>query len=345
MTANSSHRAMTRRRLLTLGYVVCDVVGSNGSVAYSAGGSAANVAANLAVLGWDVALYAKLGADVAGHHVRNDLAEAGVEVTPIEMSDDVLTPVVVVDPSRVGRRYLFRCPKCGTSYGRHRPVTHVASEALDDIDVIYFDRASLAAVRLAEHAQRLGKLVIFEPNTPGRSDLFQRAMMAAQLVKYSAERGETLRHFLDGAPSQQFQIQTLGAEGCMLRRGGGPWRSQPAPVVTAVDAVGAGDMLTSALLYLALNGVADWPRSIRGLGELMADAQWFAAANCQEVGPRALTTGRTREEVLSRVEELRSGLSSGWRSRATSVIGEFENACQRWLCPTVSSSPALLGID
>ncbi len=68
------------KKATALGYVTCDVTIRDDVVIYSAGGTSANVSANLAVLGWQVILHARIGIDAAGQVIHEDLANDGVEL-------------------------------------------------------------------------------------------------------------------------------------------------------------------------------------------------------------------------------------------------------------------------
>ena len=344
MTSTSlwTRNGSMRGRALTLGYVVCDVQADGDQISYSAGGTSGNVSANLAVLGWRVSLQGRVGADLAGQLVRDDLVCSGVHLSDSFIDSTISTPVVVVEQGSHTPRYRFRSPCCGTRYPRYRPIQEIDAAQLQDIHVVFFDRPSAAAVASARLAHEDGKLVFFEPNTAGRADLFKSAIDAAHIVKFSDQRIAEFVEFLDGAPSTQIQICTRGADGFSLRNPSGLWRHFTAPTISSVDTVGAGDMFTAALLDLMIDDIDRLNWDAQRLSGLAVEAQWFAAANSRRQGARGLTRGRTRSEVLREVEDLRQGRGST-QDFAPVVSIKNSGDCQDWLCPTTASSTDVLG--
>lgn len=326
----------SRGRALALGYVVCDVQAEDGQISYSAGGTSGNVAANLAVLGWQVSLQARIGTDPAGQVVRDDLVCAGVHLSDSFADSTVATPVVVVEQGAHTPRYRFRCPCCGTRYARHRPILAIGAAQLKDTDVVFFDRASSAAIQSAQLARESGKLVFFEPNTLGRIDLFRRAIGIAHIVKFSEQRALAFAELLDNAPAGQIQIRTQGQDGFSLRTPSASWRHFRAPKISAVDTVGAGDMFTAALLDLMIDDLDHPNCDVAKLVGPAIEAQWFAAANSRIEGARGLTRGRDRAEVFKEVVDLQLGRDASKDYRPLVTI-KSSGYCEDWMCPTAAS--------
>ena len=298
---------------------------------YSAGGTSANVAANLAVLGWSALLHARIGMDPAGVLVQEDLQRDGVELATSYIEPGLSTPVVIVEPSMSRPRYRFRCPGCGAPYARHRPIRDMDIASSQDADVIFLDRTSAAGAHLAETASDRGQVVFFEPNSLGSIKLFRRVLAVADVVKFSNERASDFRHLLDEGRQDQIQICTLGKEGFAVRRAFGDWKQYSAPSAAAVDTVGAGDMFTAALLdLLMIDARRDVELSQRVM-DATQGAQWFAAAQTQREGARGLTRGRSRAEVMAEVEAVRSGQ---WRGLSPQIAaGRVPlDGCESWLC-------------
>jgi sugar/nucleoside kinase (ribokinase family) len=319
------------KKATALGYVACDVTIKDDVVIYSAGGTSANVSANLAVLGWQVILHARIGIDVAGQVIHEDLENDGVELAESARDPEVSTPVVIVEANSRSPKYRFRCPHCGTPYARHRPVREVDVSTSADSNVVFLDRTSAAGIELAERARRSGQTVFFEPNGLGSERLFKRMIGIADIVKYSNDRADDFRIFLDDANPQQVQICTFGSDGFAVRYPHSDWRRYRAPATAAVDSVGAGDMFTAALLDLLAEELLSGPPSIKQVTEAAAEAQWFAVAQVKREGPRGLTRGRSRAEVLAEVASVRAGndrtIRTWHQSNALPIQG-----CESLLC-------------
>lgn len=330
--ATSAVEAKKRpRRAAAFGYVACDVTVRDNRVAYSAGGTSANVAANLAVLGWQVKLYARIGTDAAGQFVQEDLTNDGVELAVKCIDPKVSTPVVIVEPTARIPRYKFKCPHCGTPYARHRPVQELEGSAARDADVVFLDRTSIAGIEVAEQARSEGRLVVFEPNGLGSVRLFDRIIAIAHVIKFSNDRAAEFMPRLAAAPRDQIQICTLGEEGFAVRQPTSDWRQFAAPSVSPIDTVGAGDMLTAALLDIWLDLRVRDSLNIDEVVEATLEAQWFAAAQTKHEGARGLTKGRSRDEVLAEVVSVRSG--DDVTRTPTHIWSELPyEGCESWLC-------------
>ena len=123
-------------------------------------------------------------------------------------------------------------------------------------------------------------------------ELFVRALRAAQIVKYSAER-------LDTSATPQLdagfvEIQTLGRNGLRFRmRSLDPtWVTVPSIRLTAVkDTAGAGDWCTAGFLHLMSRQLQGGMISELGYNYVYAAlraGQLVAALNCLHMGARGL---------------------------------------------------------
>lgn len=300
--------------VLCAGFIALDILRVGQHLEHHAGGTAANVAADLAWLGRRTALLGRIGADPAGRLLSNDLARAGVDTDELDLVDVVSTPQVVhaVRPDG-SHRYLFACPECGRAFPRHRPAVAAAAlraEARLQPRVLFFDRASAGTVAAARAARERGALVLFEPSTAGRVDLTGRAMAMAHVVKVSADRLPAGEGLPGPSGPDQVQIVTRAGAGLCWRRGPGKWETLAAvPAPSVVDSGGAGDWTTAGLLagLLARAGESHVKAVLTAPGAVRAGlrfGQTLAALSVAHPGARGLAIREERESVLRRAAAL-----------------------------------------
>ena len=296
--------------LLCAGFVTLDILRMGQRLEHHAGGTACNVAANVAWLGRSTAILGRIGADVSGRLLREDLSRMGVNTDELDLVDLVSTPQVMHEVSRGGsHRYLFSCPECGKAFPRHRPAVVsavVRAGARLRPKVLFFDRASAGTVAAAAAAVERGALVFFEPSTAGRIDLTRRAMAMADIVKVSADRLPSGRGLPSPSSPRQIQIVTHAGAGLSWRRGPSQWQTLSAfPAQAVVDSGGAGDWTTAGLLV----GLLAFANRSLG-GSVLTSArviraglrfgQALASLSLAHPGARGLAVRERREDVLRR---------------------------------------------
>lgn len=287
-------------RIVSAGYMPLDaILTKDGLIAHRAGGTAANVAAVLAYLGWQALLAGQVGEDSAGRTLVADLVSAGVDTTHIHGTAGMQTPRLIHSVRRDGHSFLYRCPTCDRPLPRSRPLTveqaRLLTEAQPETDVYFFDRANAATLLLAEHYARAGATIVFEPSVPANAEHLRRAAAVAHVIKYSDDRSVGgLNDVALGQVKGQLRILTHGVAGLELRLEGGRVRRFPALSTNVVDAGGAGDWTTAGLLAVAANrGQLDRRVLDRGL----RFGQALAALSCMAIGARGLMA-LTRRTVM-----------------------------------------------
>lgn len=293
---------MSRKPLIvSAGYMPLDIVTTHDTVMHQAGGTAANVAAILAYLGWGAVLTGQTGDDEAGDVLLNDLRSAGVDTEQIQRPVGMQTPRLVHSVRPDGHSFAYRCPECRRSLPRMRPLTIDQAEQCLAVhrhaDVYFFDRANVGTLLLAEHYAGSGAVIVFEPSVPANAERLQRAAAVAHIIKHSDDRSVGGLEDIGVRPRRgQLRVVTHGAEGLELRSGGRRARRLPALATLAVDTGGAGDWTTAGLIATAASA-----------GELREDAiedglrfgQALAALSCTAIGARGLMR-LTRRTVLRR---------------------------------------------
>lgn len=323
---------MTRPTTLCTGYIALDLVSYNGGLAQRAGGTAGNVAANLAFLGWRSTVVGNIGNDAAGRRLVTNLNEVGVTTTGLRRAKTG-TPVVLHEVLSSGHRFSFKCPACGRRFPRFHPLTKdQAQETLETTkapDVFFFDRASASTALLAEGFRKQGSLVIFEPSRPGRT--VERCVQAAHVVKYSSDRANTIGNVLGGAVAG-LRIVTEGSRGVQAYFRGKSFHV-PGFSVAVVDAGGAGDWTTAGFLW-SLPGldVENW--TIEGLTEALEHGQALAAVSCTYPGARAVVEHLTRTQLINASNRL---IQDRWFANSTVQLqtkhSARRNACDACLAP------------
>lgn len=292
------------RSVICAGYAPLDIVWFAGRIWHAAGGTAGNVAAILGFLGWNSALVADYGNDVAGRRVLADLQASNVSTHLARTMAERSTPRVVHEIDGSGHRYRFACPRCGAKFPSSRPLRLdraaevVAAEPAPD--VYFFDRLNAGTLCLAEHFSAEGSFVVFEPSRSARPDWMARAMAVADVVKYASDRA------VDLGPSEprtgQLWLVTGGPAGTRYRIGSGKWHHSPAFAYPVVDAGGAGDWTTAGLVHtLHLTG----RRTSKDVAEALGWSQALAAVSCGSPGARGLARGQSAERVVRAAQFLR----------------------------------------
>lgn len=273
----------------------------------SAGGPAANAAVTARLLGVPARLVTRIGASALGTVVAGDLAARGVDVVDRAAQDD--TPpvssvlvtrstgqraVVSVNATRTGRRDVGAAPSTDT--------VAVPSEDLwDGVAVLLVDGHHLdLALECATEARRRGVVVVLDggswkPGLAGLLRLVDVAVLSADFeVPDEALPDEVLpddvRRAAQSAPPATTgdptlaRVRALGPAVVAQSHGGDPLRvlagadveEVRVPQVTAVDTLGAGDVLHGALVaWLAAVGV-DPGAGGRALSEHVREALAWA---------------------------------------------------------------------
>jgi fructokinase len=251
----------------------------------------------LAWLGWTSTPVARLGSDKTGDFVAAEMRAIGMDLRFLQRSQTVPTPVVIqqfVEDGSGGRRHRFSlvCPECGAWLPRYRsiilPHAHAVMAGAAP-EAFYFDRTSPATVALAEWAKKKGAVVLFEPSSIGEDALFERAVDACHILKFSHERfGKDTE--LAQARGPHLVVRTMGADGLDARWKGRWSRFAPFVAPRMVDAAGAGDWCSIGLLHvLAQKGAKGLCAAQKGdVERALRLGQALAALSCGFEGARGL---------------------------------------------------------
>lgn len=316
------------RTVHTSGFVVLDLLVADGKMTPVVGGTAANVATNLALLGWQSSVSALLGDDRAGREIVRQLAEYGVDISSVVLDPQVQTPVLLHEVVKGRHRFRFSCPHCGAKYAKFRPLAPTCAPSAPDAAVHFFDRASSYAIKVAQSV-RDRAVVVFEPGTPGRPPATAALAATSHILRVSSDLG------IDAAAeetSPQVQIVGLGASGVRYRLAGEQaWTHLESRLDGPLaDAGGAGDWLTSGTLdTIPLDGIGNGSLQNSDLEKAVENGLLLAAGCCQFEGTRG-QVGTTAWAAATRYQAAASSFVPELPSYATGDCTD----CEAWFHPS-----------
>ncbi|KAF1710164.1 PfkB family carbohydrate kinase [Pseudoxanthomonas sacheonensis] len=275
------------------------IVQRNGaSVSYSAsgGGTCGNVLTILARMGWQSSWLGAMDDSSIARLIRHEMESAGVCLHSTPSDDAPPTPVFAhhIDVDAHGHaRHWFSdsCPHCGRKFPHYqRPADTWLTNQVAHVrraDVFFADRLSDSIIELAAQAKAHGALIVYEPSASSDLPWMGQMFALADIVKHSSDR----RNALEGvaaANASTLWIETLGSRGLRWsfdRNAHHEIAAVPNP--RAIDACGAGDWFTSALIFL-LSGTSQKLSQLTPtqLTRVMKTASGVAAWSCSFLGAR-----------------------------------------------------------
>lgn len=270
------------------------------------GGSAANAAAAIAVLGGAVRLWSRVGDDDAGEKARRQLARSGVDVENVITCSGAKTPTAAVIVDARGERLVIseddHVLPMEAEWLPLREVAH-AGAVLSDLSWLEGTRAAFAAARAC------GVPTLVDVDLGG-GILLERVV---DLTDYAIFSAPAFARFVAGADDKG-RLATLhglgvGHAGVTRGKDGYLWSgaegegSQAAFQVPVVDTTGAGDAFHGIFALALASGLAD--------AECARVAAAAAALKCRRLGARAgLPTAIELDAFL--LEQTGRGLAEGW---------------------------------
>jgi 2-dehydro-3-deoxygluconokinase len=263
----------------TMGLVVQGAAGSlrNGEpMTFGLGGSESNVAIGVRRLGQPAMWIGRVGADPPGDLILRELR--GEQVQAITVTDAAPTGLMVRwRPSGAhGRVSYYR----RDSAGSHLDAGDIPDDVVRDASVFHATGITLALgpgpaaaiTHAMAVAREAGVTVSFDLNyrsalwaTHEAAPALEAAVRRADVVFAGEHEAEIVTETADPlqaalaleemmpAPRCAQVVIKRGAEGCLARIGGATFE-QPAPAVTVVDTVGAGDACVAGYLAELMSG-------------------------------------------------------------------------------------------
>lgn len=237
------------------------------------GGDTSNVAIAAARLGVQAAYVTRLGGDMFGDELMALWQREGVDVSGIRRDADAATGLYFVTHEKGGHRFTY--VRKGSAASRMTP-DDVPEALISGARILHASAisqaigatAQAAVSRTFDLAAKAGAMISYDVNF--RPALWQAAA-ARPVVEASAARAAILKVSVEDSSAlfgiaeppavvecmmalgAEKVVVTLGAQGVMVAAGGRVERVAGYPV-TAVDATGAGDCFTGALLAGVLKG-------------------------------------------------------------------------------------------
>lgn len=282
------------RGVVVIGDALIDEIRDAAGIRELVGGAALNVAVGLRRLGAPVTLIAMVGADAAGDHIREYLADHGVSL--IESPSALGSSRAVVQRDANGEpQYVFNEAAQRRSI-RYADAARAAISEAALVAVSCFPFDVEAEVTALSDALGDARLVI-DPNPRSgmlhdRAEFvrgFEKLAARAELVKVGADDAALLYGGdLDALRGRLRELgvnavlATAGADGAVLESDAGvltaPIAVLPGPIV---DTVGAGD---ATLAAVAEGLVAEHPQAAAEWQRLLDRAMAIAAATCRAEG-------------------------------------------------------------
>jgi sugar/nucleoside kinase (ribokinase family) len=242
-------------------------------------------------LGFTARLFAKVGDDLSGRFLLEQLAAAGVDTSAMRVDPTDPTPFTYVGIRPDGERTFIHTPGCNRTFS----LAEVDHEALLECDALVMpDTFALpgidgepAAQLLALARQRHLRTLLDETQGMGPSrPPFELMVREADVLAPSCEDLSLLYPTLEPRDialhliglGARTVVLKLGSAGCLVADEGAIY-AVPAPPATVVDSTGAGDSFDAGLIAALLQG-----EKVRPAAEI---ATWVAARSLEAVGAAA----------------------------------------------------------
>ncbi|MEM0348904.1 MAG: carbohydrate kinase family protein [Candidatus Caldarchaeum sp.] len=266
---------MKRRRVAVLGDINLDIIAfhqkfpeeGHEDMAEKAfirhGGSAANVAHTLVLLGTDAVMLGCVGKDPVGDMLVKGLEDVGVDTAHVQKTSADMTGITYIIVSRNGERTMFAY----RGANKHFSYEYLSAEALTNASLLH-----ISGYSFLEGPQREAALKIL-----GKADntitldmcipLASQPYLLKNIVRHvdcvflnAAEYRVVARYFGVGSVSDLSRlwgcmiVYKKGGEGCEIAVTDGEVLKLPAQPVESVDGTGAGDAFIAGFLHEMLKG-------------------------------------------------------------------------------------------
>ena len=316
--------------IVTIGEILIDLTFSgkeNGIPVYTAnpGGAPANVAVAAARLGADTAFIGKVGNDMFGKLLKNKTQEQGIDMSGLEMDEEVHTTLAFVEKLPNGDRdfSFYRNPGADVmltadEVEKHRDLIESAKIFHLGTLSMTHDTVEKATLKALEIAKAAGCLISFDPNL--RPPLWSSEEKAKEKIAFGLTQCDILKisdneiTFMTGEDDldkgihkiiDQYHIPlvfaTFGPDGSKAYCGGKEVYEAGFLNPNTIETTGAGDTFcASALLHVLKYGIEGLDNE-EHLHELLTFAN--AAASLVTTKKGALCVMPTVDQVEAYIKE------------------------------------------
>lgn len=239
------------------------------SIRFLPGGGAANTGSALAQIGIATSIFSKVGGDLTGKFLREQLASQGVDVSHVQVSPNETTPFTFVGVHPGGERSFIHTPGTNLSFSR-RDLD--VSKLLNCRFLLYQDMWVLPkldgtfAPKVLAAAQQRGVMTLLDEcfGLGPRRQVFEAALPYCDVVLPSAddlgviypglEPAEMVRRLL--AKGARRVVLKLGRRGCLVASDRAT-ALVPSRAKRIVDGTGAGDCFNAGFIAGLANGLDD----------------------------------------------------------------------------------------
>ena len=290
------------------GLIALDVIFSDKEIQpkFLAGGSCGNVLTILSYMGWDSYPIARLGEDVEGKRIIEDMKKWRVKTKFIERESGIDSPRIIeriFGGENPKHRFYLKC-----EHGNWLPRTKsFLLKSFENIqnkipksNVFYFDRATPSAYEIALHLKKQGAIIVFEPPKFLQDDkTFLKCIKIADIVKHCYDQAKETERSITSIP---LEIQTKGKEGLQYKArflGHKSWKKLPAiATYDLTDAAGSGDWLTAGLIHMLHNHKQIEQVSEKKLEYALDFGQTLASLNCNYGGARGMMYNMSKPKLF-----------------------------------------------
>lgn len=278
---------------------------------FLAGGSCGNVLTILSYLGWHSYPIARLGHDVEGGRILEDVKKWKVRTRFVERDSQIDSPRVIewiTNGKNPQHRFLLKCSH-GKWLPRRRPILKSSLKnilaKMPKSNVFYFDRVSSSTLIMARTQKERGALIMFEPPIFKNDKLFKECLAVADIVKHCYNQSIITENTGINIP---LEIQTMGSQGLRYKAkilGQRSWQHMDSyPVHNLVDAAGSGDWLSAGIIHVLGQNGSMGKISERKLELALKFGQCLASINCHYVGARGIMYNMSKQKLFSLVKEV-----------------------------------------